>query len=122
MQQAQFVPWMCGALLTCLILALIFSPQFRNDMLKSNKDQTKVLGISVKGTVMLALSTVLVGGMIYPIPQSTECIGYIHELKAQINDKYRNEIEHAGKQNLPRLEDAIDAMKAAIDEIESACN
>jgi len=56
----------CGVGLLGVTLALIFSPQFRKDML-AGEGKASLLGfLSVEGATLLALSGLLLGGFLYP--------------------------------------------------------
>ncbi|NUU37626.1 hypothetical protein [Pseudomonas sp. C2B4] len=122
MEKILLVPLTCSALLTCIIFALIFSGKFRDDMLKPAENETKFFGIlTVKGTAMLTLCALLIGGMTYPLVRENECTARISELKAQLIAKYANEITFAQGQNLDRLKATIDRLKDSMAGVEASC-
>lgn len=62
----------CSALLVTIIATLCLSADFRTDMLGGEGEATVAGFISVKGVAVVLLSALLLGGMLFPLPQEKQ--------------------------------------------------
>ena len=58
----------CGITLIGLMLALVFSQKFRQD-LSAKEGKLSLMGVSIEGVAVLLFFALLVGGMLYSLIQ-----------------------------------------------------
>ncbi len=78
------VAGVCGVCLLAIVAALIFDSSFRSD-LTAQPGKVSIVGISVEGVIIVLLSALMVGGLLYSL------------------DKYSSRIAIAEQQNIPSI-------------------
>lgn len=81
MSSLQVVQVVCGALLSLIVLALVFHPSFRRDLITGDA-KAKFIGIlTVQGALVIGLCALFLGGLIYTLhlDHSSSAINKLHE-------------------------------------------
>lgn len=76
----------CGFLLICLVMALIFSSRFRDDVLGGEGEATVAGVLSVKGVAIVLLCALFLGGFIYPLAKSPVHEQELTNCRVEINN------------------------------------
>ena len=85
--QNWLVSLLCGLLLAAVILALIFKQDFRKDVTAKQGKTILFNAVSVEGVIVVLLSGMLLGGLLYPVwrnPEITSLRTRIGELEKEI--------------------------------------
>lgn len=124
----EVVAIVCGGLLVALVLALIFSTKFRDDVL-GGEGEASVAGIlTVKGVAIVLLCGLFLGGMIYPLSMVPQPVGQCNEaindvlspLPAFSDDLAPDEVVKAVNEKLSTLNGEKQLLQATVTSCEEA--
>lgn len=105
------VSLLCGLLLTAVVLALIFMPDFRKDVTAQQGKASLLKVVSVEGVIVVLLSGMLLFGLLYPLWKNEKIaglrtqVGEIPSLRSQVKElevKLKNSTSTGSIENLPK--------------------
>ena len=114
----------CGAISAVLILGLVFSSRFRSDVLGGQGEATVLGLVTAKGTAIIVLCALFIGGMLFPLFQtSPACEEAVGRLSAQLEEKFESQIRFAAAQpNLEALSGIVQRLQNTACRIKASCH